>query len=106
MEPTEPAEPTVSQVPREQRVRQWQDHLSQVRAVMDDHAQLAQRLRELHEQYRVLQGDPKVSAEERHTQTTDIIRAEGEVLAQAQYFQHVLQDLLEENHRLLVQLPR
>jgi hypothetical protein len=97
----EPTEPITREVTREQQLSRWHDHLAQFRMLIDNHTQLAQRLLDLHERHRVLQSDPSMGAEERRAQTTEIVRAEGEVPKQAQHVQQALQHLLRENHRLL-----
>jgi DNA-binding ferritin-like protein len=102
MEPTEPSAPEMT---REQRLQHRQDHLAQIHLLIDERAELAQQLHDLHERYCVLQGDPRVSAEERQAQTEAIVHAESEAFTQIQHIVSVVQHLLSDNQRLLRSPP-
>lgn len=82
----------------EQRLQHRRDHLAQIHLLIDERAELAQHLYDLHERYCVLQGDPKVSAEERQTQTEAIVQAESEALTQIQHIVSVVHHLLTDHH--------
>lgn len=96
-----PEEPTPSEVKREQQLERWSAYLAQLRTLVDRHAALAGQLNDLHGRYMLMRDSPDLSIEERRAQTSEIVRTEGEVLAQAQQVHQELQQLMRSNRRLL-----
>jgi len=86
---------TVTDAARAERA----ERVGQLRTLADDHAALAREFHALHEQARAVYRQDEVSRAERRAQINALVRAEGEVLAQAQQVRDTLQQLLREQHR-------
>jgi hypothetical protein len=75
------------------------ERVEQLRTLADDHAALAREFHALHEQARAVYRQDELSRAERRAQINALVRAEGEVLEQAQQVRDTLQRLLRELHR-------
>jgi hypothetical protein len=95
MKPTGVDSRTDTDAARTERV----GRVEQLRTLADDHAALAWEFHALHEQARAVYRQDELSRAERRAQINAIVRAEGEVLAQAQQVRDTLQRLLSEQHR-------
>ena len=73
--------------------------MEQLRTLADD--ALAKEFHALHEQARAVYRQDELSRAERRAQINALVRAESEVLAQAQSLRDTLQRLLGEQHRHL-----
>jgi len=84
---------------RAEHVEQQRAQQAQIRTLADDHTALAREFRALHEQARALQTQDDMSRVERRAQITALVRAEGEVLDQAQHVRQNFQRLLVGHRR-------
>jgi hypothetical protein len=67
------------------------ERVEQVRTLADDHDALAKEFHALHEQARAVYRQDKLSPAERRAQINALVRAESEVLAQAQSLRDTFQ---------------
>jgi hypothetical protein len=98
MKPTGVDTRTDTDTARAERVEQQRARQAQLRTLADHHAALAREFRALHEQAQALQTR-EVSRAERRAQIHAVVRAEGEVLDQAQHVRQSFQRLLVGHRR-------
>ena len=72
------------------------ERVEQLRTLANDHDALAREFHALHEQARAVYRQDELSPAERRAQINALVRAESEVLAQAQSLRDTLQRLLRE----------
>ncbi len=72
------------------------ERVEQLSTLADDHDALAKEFHALHEQARAVYRQDELSPAERRAQINALVRAESEVLAQAQSLRDMLQRLLRE----------
>ena len=75
------------------------ERVEQLRTLADDHDALAKEFHALHEQARAVYRQDELSPTERRAQINALVRAESEVLAQAQSLRDTLRRLLREQYR-------
>ena len=75
------------------------ERVEQLRTLADDHDALEKEFHALHEQARAVYRQDELSPTERRAQINALVRAESEVLAQAQSLRDTLQRLLREQYR-------